>query len=337
MADSVSDEILLHNHYRCDPRIIGFNNKKYYNSQLNIQSDGVESKPLIFVDVPNDGVNTKNTSYMEAKQILKFVEANKDKNIGIITPFVNQKDLINDTLKNARVENVTCGTVHSFQGDEKDIILFSSAIGIDTKNGTYDWIKANRELINVATSRAKKQLIVLADKRNVDRLHKDLDEDDLYELIEYVRTNGKTVVTSKETNSRALGVKPYSTETEAAFLENLSHALENIWYTQNKCVVHKEVPISQVFEKNDDYNSLFYTGRFDFVVYEKSGSVEIPVLAIELDGKEHLEEAAVRERDRKKNDICKANNLQLIRVENTYARRYNHIKSILMSYFEAKK
>ncbi len=38
-------------------------------------------------------------------------------------------------------------------------------------------------------------------------------------------------------------------------------------------------------------------------------------------------------RDRKKNAICRAHNLQIIRVENSYARRYNHIKEILINYF----
>lgn len=74
-------------------------------------------------------------------------------------------------------------------------------------------------------------------------------------------------------------------------------------------------------------------GRFDFVVYEKQGRSELPILAIELDGKEHFEDAVVKERDRKKNAICKAHNMEIIRVENSYARRYNHIKGILMDYF----
>lgn len=335
-CDSVSDEILLHNHYRCDPRIIEFNNKKFYNSQLNIKTDGKMEKPLVYVDVNTGHSNIKNASEEETKQIVAYIKANRDKNIGIITPFVNQKEMINAALAKEHITDVACGTVHSFQGDEKDVILFSTAIGADTKNGTYDWIKTNRELINVATSRARNQLIVLADYSSVNRLHKDSEEDDLYELINYVKENGNTVVTPKENDSRALGVKPFSTETETAFLENLSHALENIWYTQSKCVVHKEVAISQVFTDNVNYDGLFYTGRFDFVVYIKENKREIPVLAIELDGKEHLEEEAVRIRDRKKAEICRAHNLQLIRVENSYARRYNYIKSILTSYFEKK-
>jgi len=138
------------------------------------------------------------------------------------------------------------------------------------------------------------------------------------------------------TNSRALGVKPFSTETETAFLQNLTHALENIWLTQSRHIIHKEVAISQVFQDNIGYEGLFYTGRFDFVVYEKYKDREIPVLAIELDGKEHFEDDIVRRRDAEKNKICRDHNLQLIRVENTYARRYNYIKNILMSYFAIK-
>lgn len=336
-SDSVSDEILLHNHYRCDPRIIGFNNKKYYNSKLNVMCPCKEDNPLIFYDVNNGSSAVKNTSIQEANRIIEYVKSNRDKSIGIITPFANQKEYISDALKAEGLDNVACGTVHSFQGDEKDVVLFSTAIGASTQSGTYEWVKTNRELINVATSRAKEKLIVLADYNNIERLHKmGSDNDDLYELINYVRTEGKTVVTPKETNSRALGIKPFSTETENAFLESLTHALENIWLVDTKYVVHKEVPISQVFQDNTTYDNLFYTGRFDFVVYEKDKSLETPVLAIELDGKEHHEEEAVKRRDVQKNRICREHNLQLIRVDNTYARRYNYIKSILISYFQMK-
>lgn len=103
--------------------------------------------------------------------------------------------------------------------------------------------------------------------------------------------------------------------------------------TQSRYLVHKEVPISHVFWENDTCNDLFYSGRFDFVVYEKNGEQEIPLLAIELDGKEHFDDQVVKNRDKKKKEICEAHDLQLIRVENSYARRYNYIKEILISYF----
>ncbi|MBQ9437585.1 MAG: DUF2726 domain-containing protein, partial [Lachnospiraceae bacterium] len=198
------------------------------------------------------------------------------------------------------------------------------------------WLKNNRELINVATSRARDRLILLSSLADIERLHTEK-EDDLYELVKYVRTNGETKVSARKSNSRALGVKPFSTQTEEAFLQSLTHALENIWLNVAAFSVKREVPVAQVFQENITGSDLFYTGRFDFVICERQGKSEIPVLAIELDGKEHYEDEAVRLRDAKKELICRKHHLQLIRVENSYARRYHYIKSILIDFFQHAK
>lgn len=332
-CDAVSDEVLLRNHYRCNKKIIGFNNKKYYNSKLQIKTKSEEPEPLVYIDVKNDRTDIKNTSPAEVYEVLEYALHNKDKSIAVITPFVNQKNLIEQKIKENKLDNLVCGTVHAFQGDEKDVVLFSTALSERTGAGTYQWLKNNKELINVATSRAKDKLIMLASSKDLKRLHNGQEDDDLYELAQYIRTNGKSQITEKHASSRALGIQPFSTATENAFLENLTHALENIWLSQSKYVIHKEVAISQVFRDDITHDDLFYMGRFDFVVYEKQGKSELPILAIELDGKEHFEDEVVKERDRKKNAICKAHNVQIIRVENSYARRYNHIKGILLDYF----
>ena len=332
-CDSVSDEVLLHNHYRCHRKIIEFNNKKYYNSKLNIRSDSKEPRPLIYIDVKNEACDIKNTAPAEVREITAFAADRRDKRIGVITPFVNQRKMIEEALQKEGLTHVACGTVHAFQGDEKDVILFSTAISDSTQAGTYEWLKNNKELINVAVSRPKDQLIVLSDSGNLNRLHQKEGSDDLYELIQYVQANGMSKVSSKKAHSRALGIKPFSTAMEEAFLANLTHALENIWLSQSRYTIRREVAISQVFMDNLSHEDLFYSGRFDFVVYERQGNRELPVLAIELDGKEHFEDEIVKERDRKKNAICKAHEMQIIRVENAYARRYNHIKEILVQYF----
>ena len=48
--------------------------------------------------------------------------------------------------------------MHAFQGDEKDVVIFSLAVTDRTRPETYKWLKDNKELINVATSRAREQL-----------------------------------------------------------------------------------------------------------------------------------------------------------------------------------
>ncbi len=335
-CDSVSDEVLLRYHYRCHKKIIDFNNRKYYNGKLTILSASKGERPLLYVDVTDSDSAIKNTAPGEADQIVEYVKRHPGENLGIITPFANQRALINERLRDAGMTRVNCGTVHAFQGDEKDVILFSLGLSDETRQKTYDWLKNNRELINVATSRAKDRLIVLGSGKNLRRLHNAGEQDDLFELVEYIRSNGESQVTQRTALSRALGIKPYSSETEAAFMENLNHAIDNILPSGNRYIVRKEVPVSQVFRNNTTYSSLFYTGRFDFVVYERSvGRNELPVLAIELDGREHFEDSVVRERDRRKNAICRDHGFELIRVENTYARRYHYIKDILIRYFTA--
>ncbi len=335
-CDAVSDETLLHNHYRCHKDIIGFNNRKYYNSQLNILSESGGEEPLVYLDMPDSAADLRNTAPAEAFEIARYAAAHPGKEIGVITPFVNQRKRIEEELARAGVTGVTCGTVHAFQGDEKDIILFSTAITGQTRAGTYEWLKNNKELINVATSRAKDQLVILSSRKDLERLHGSDGEDDLYELAQYVWSKGTTEVTPRHTASRALGIKPFSSATEEAFLASLNHALENIWLTQSRYTVHKEVAIPHVFLENESGSDLFYNGRFDFVVYEKLGQQEMPVLAIELDGMEHYEDEVVKRRDAKKKEICEAHGLQLIRVENSYARRYHHIKEILMNFFSVR-
>lgn len=162
----------------------------------------------MFLEVPGNQTFYKNTAPMEAEEIVQYASMNKDKSIGVITPFANQRELINQKLKDNGLNNVSCGTVHAFQGDEKDVVLFSMTLTDKTGKGTYEWLKNNKELINVAVSRAKDKLIILSSSKELERLHANSEDDDIYELVQYVKTNGETKVTPKTNASRALGIKP---------------------------------------------------------------------------------------------------------------------------------
>ncbi|MDU9375883.1 ATP-dependent RecD-like DNA helicase [Methanocorpusculaceae archaeon Sp1] len=335
-CDAVSDEILLSYHYRCHKKIIEFNNKKYYNNKLKIMTaskEDPENPPLVFWNIRGNTTDYKNTAPSEVDKILRYALENPNKSIGVITPFTNQRDLIQRELETYNLGNVTCGTVHAFQGDEKDVVIFSLAITDKTQSGTYNWLQKNDELTNVAVSRAKEKFILLGDETKISSLHQDQESDNIYELVQYVKTEGTSEVSAKAVNSRALGIKPYSSQTEEAFLTTLNQALSVIPQTSKTCQIRKEVSISQVFTQNFAYNDLFYSGRFDFVVYERKGKQEYPVLAIELDGREHYDQEIVMNRDRKKEDICRQHGFELIRVDNSYARRYNYIKGVLIDYF----
>lgn len=95
----------------------------------------------------------------EAKQL----EFNSKLVLGIITPFKSQSTLIK-RLINKRLpdyaDDVSVGTVHTFQGAERNIIIFSSVYG--NQEGC-SFINRNTNLMNVAVSRAKDAFVVVGD------------------------------------------------------------------------------------------------------------------------------------------------------------------------------
>lgn len=358
--DPKSEEILLRSHYRCEKKIIDFCNKKYYCGRLNVKSTEKSENPLTFREVNKnlDSMNvTKNTSFAELDEIRQIIFENKDKSIGVITPFAAQKEL----LKRELPEEISVGTVHQFQGDEKDIVIFSPGITEYSRKGSFSWLNENRELVNVAMSRAKKNFILVGNSSAIEKLHSEIESknnernsaieisgntdkkekhtDDFYDLYSYVKSNGKIEPPMNKASSRALGLKPFSSETENAFLETLNQAVSCIIGAENgrtraKYNIKKEIAIASIFNLlTPGDNDLFYSGRFDFVLFKKIGRQEIPVLAIELDGPEHKNDIATMERDKKKKEICKNHNFELLHVDNSYARRYYYIKQILKEYF----
>lgn len=56
-----------------------------------ISAEAKEADPLIYVEVENKEQSIKNTSASEVASIVEYIRVNKEKSIGIIIPFVNQK------------------------------------------------------------------------------------------------------------------------------------------------------------------------------------------------------------------------------------------------------
>ncbi|MFA5772226.1 MAG: DEAD/DEAH box helicase [Thermoplasmata archaeon] len=67
-----------------------------------------------------------------------------------------------DVLENMR--RIRVGTIHTFQGVQKDIMLFSAVVSQNARQGTIGWFDEYRNLVNVAVSRARLQMILLCDE-----------------------------------------------------------------------------------------------------------------------------------------------------------------------------
>lgn len=311
-------ESLLDVHYRCDSKIIGFCNQKYYADKLNIQSKQVPNS-LEFLKTENEKVRQdKNVSFEEVKKIKQLLQLPEleNKSIGIITPFVAQKKLLEQeiTLPN---KNSSIGTIHTFQGNEKDIIIFSSAITNYTTKGTYYWLKNNKQLINVAVSRAKEKLIMLGNEKKILEFHaktifkNEEEKDDIYDLYQYVLKNGNYKVIPNTIPCEALGTENEGTFQDKARFSAFRLALSVIDINSK---YKEKVPVRNVI--------IEYTGDllFDFVIYNQN----MPTLVIQLQKaiKQNFEMDKIKE-------LCEKNHITYQYIMPNEVRSYFSIKSML--------
>lgn len=326
--DTLSKFILLREHYRCNDKIIQFSNQKYYDNELKLCSTLHNVDALKLIDVKSSAGNEKNTSKEEIAALLEEVKQSPYKEKAIITPYRRQAELIEKTLLEDGIADVRVGTVHNFQGDEKDQIILCSGISEASQPGSFHWLKNNQELLNVATTRAKENLTLICDVQRVQELSQS-EGNDFLELVDYMKHDGNYQVAYHENEvftSKVKNFKYYNTKAEEEFLHTLLH-IKSIY---RQLHIQTKVKITDVLHISSSEQSLFRYGNqahFDFVVYDL---MKKPLLAIEVIGSEHFNAQKVKERDRKKQAICKAHDLRLITIRNDYVRRYSYIKDAII-------
>lgn len=157
------------------------------------------------------------------KDILKKLKTEMKKynlkhSIGIITPYRAQVQLLTESLKQTKKEfkeyyqqnpdsnqdkdlrnGFEIGTVDSFQGSDRDIIIYDCVRSSKTKNSPQDRDKrkgsrinfiADEKRLNVSLSRAKKLLIIVGDIDFLYLASVSEGENPFYKIIDYMQRNG---------------------------------------------------------------------------------------------------------------------------------------------------
>lgn len=102
--------------------------------------------------------------------------------VGVIVPFRSAVYDLRNRLYEAGIRDVEVGTIHTFQGREKDYIIFDTVMSGEKQRGQkrhYSVRPLDEEknglgvprLLNVAFSRSKKELVVIADMDHVKRVY----------------------------------------------------------------------------------------------------------------------------------------------------------------------
>jgi len=177
--------LFLSEHRRCYNEIISYCNELVYKGNLEpMRGRGIEDEKNNLKQLPQMGFRQVDSEFSikkgnsrlnknEASEIANWInnnfnlirEAYPKENvkelIGIITPFKAQVGCLERELKNTLSNEIksyiSVGTVHTFQGAERKIIIMSTVYG--ENDGCY-FIDVNTSMLNVSVSRAKDSFLV---------------------------------------------------------------------------------------------------------------------------------------------------------------------------------
>ena len=193
LAESMAEAeniVQLRDHHRSFLDIIQFSNQEFYDNTLRIATDYSRlkspnnGKPILgmqWMDVKGITIRPEtggayNTREVEGViRVLRrlSIELEFDGSIGVTTPFHLQAEMITKALeRDAELRNhlelhnqILIDTVHKFQGDERDVIIFSPVVSDGTKPQSLMFLKSTGNLFNVAITRARALLVTVGDKR----------------------------------------------------------------------------------------------------------------------------------------------------------------------------
>ena len=172
------DVYMLMEHFRSHPLIIGFSNRHIYGKRLTIRKEPGGARDMPFgggihaIQVPGSASRgERGRSWCNRTEDIAVIKCLRDirsaaphLSIGIVTPFSAQKELLRTSVASLDLASeVLVDTAAGFQGDERDVIIFSPVVSRGMTRGACRWVETPPNLLNVALTRAREALFVVAD------------------------------------------------------------------------------------------------------------------------------------------------------------------------------
>lgn len=184
---SSEDIINLRDHHRSHADIIGFSNDQFYEGRLRIATrydklnlpnrdePAVRWRTVVgHVRRPaSSGAQNDDEAKAVVEEIRRLVLYNGYRGtVGVVTPFRAQANRIRDLMTKAEdlaphvsASDLLVDTAHRFQGDERDVMVFSPVVSEGISDTALGFLRGNRNLFNVAITRARAALVVVGDQQ----------------------------------------------------------------------------------------------------------------------------------------------------------------------------
>lgn len=203
------DIVDLRDHHRSHADIVGFSNEKFYGGRLRVATHYDRLRPPSREAPAVRWIQTRGPvvrpasggamSHAEAKGIAAelrrlVLEQGYRGSIGVVSPFRAQTNFIRDLIQSdddlaSRLagSDLLVDTVHRFQGDERDLMIFSPTVAHEMPQGAVTFLQRTPNLFNVAITRARSALVIVGDMDAASSVGVDY----LAEFANYVQRLGK--------------------------------------------------------------------------------------------------------------------------------------------------
>lgn len=172
------EPVFLRQHFRSHPDVIGFSNREVYGDRLVVRTLPDRFLPgmaVEWVDCAGPWEHGRNgrsvRKPVEAEVVLDELERQwkelepLGRSLGVVSPFRAHVELLRDRLGlrlPSLVGKLAIDTAHGFQGDERDVMILSPSVGAGLPARTIRFA-GDRNLVNVAVTRARARLVVVGD------------------------------------------------------------------------------------------------------------------------------------------------------------------------------
>jgi hypothetical protein len=160
----------LNEHFRSVPHLIGFSARRFYDGSLKLmtQHPATESVDAIRILRVEGERNQANVVEAEVRVVVaetrRVVDAGV-RSVGILSPFRAQVDALTAavteefTIEEIERHELRVGTVHRFQGCERDVVLISLGLGPESSSALA--FVEDPTLFNVMVTRARSEVVVV--------------------------------------------------------------------------------------------------------------------------------------------------------------------------------
>jgi len=172
-SGSITDQesvIFLNEHFRSRPGIISFSNEAFYSNKLAIMTGhrmidrfgaAEYSVNRIMGERGENGVNEAEIDAVFAELESLMASGGPALSIGILSPFRAQVDAILKKVERSPVlslllnrHDLLVGTAHSFQGEERDVMLLSFTLDEASPSASFRYLD-KEDVFNVSVTRAR--------------------------------------------------------------------------------------------------------------------------------------------------------------------------------------